>query len=124
MEIVSAPNGTKFIKPDFECVLYEEVGEVVFGRIGAAGTSWNIDGTSSVITVAGEYDLTPAPQPWYDNITTPILCNVEDKKYPFFIIRYDSTGAWPLKTSNGDQFSINECTPLTSDEVQQYIINN
>lgn len=34
METIQAPNGTtKFIKPDFECVLYEEADNVIYGRV-------------------------------------------------------------------------------------------
>jgi len=116
-ETISAPGGTKFLKPDFDCVLYEETDGFIYGRLGDYSTKWSKEG----INYGYGNSLTPAPQPWYEDITTPIACKVQGKKYPYFIVRYEPSSEWHLKTSNNDKFRVRECTPLTPEEVMKYI---
>ena len=123
MEIVSAPNGTRYLKPDFECVLYEEVGKQVYGRVFNTAVRWTTAGAAWVgNTFTPGYNLTLAPAPWYENITDPVLCRVEGQKLPYFVISFKPDSPWPLRTSCSSKFRIEECTPLTSEEVYEYII--
>jgi len=76
-QTIAAPNGTtKFIKPDFECVLYEEVGTLIYGRANLQPLTWDKRGKAWAHCTTREpcYDLTPVTTPWYYSIGKGKLC--------------------------------------------------
>ena len=127
METIQALNGTtKFIKPDFEVVLYEERElDWVFGRVdNGSGSSimvkWNInDGLAynndNCIT---SFNLTPVPQPWYK----------DPNNFPCYYT-YNPHGRWlymklefdDMKNTNTDRFEEIGYIRLTQEEAMKYI---
>jgi len=135
METISAPNGTKFLKPDFECNLYEE------SSLGIHGTAivneqtfsctWNLQGIILHISVDSrerihKYDLIPAPQPWYENLSKGKLCWVWNDKNPdhktsAIVTNYFEHERYKFQSS----LALFTCAqPLTSEEVQAYIVKD
>jgi len=70
-ETISAPNGTKFIKPDFDCVLYEETEHYIYGRAMERACKWSKTGYG--INDTG-VNLTPVSTPWYEDLGKGKLC--------------------------------------------------
>ena len=124
METISAPNGTtKFIKPDFGCVLYEEVDKLIYGRIDCEPAVWNLKGTAfQDDKELHKYALTLAPIPWYENLGDGILCKVWDYdekiSYITLVTAYYEKASYPYETVG---FSYINAQPLTQDEVMKYI---
>ena len=121
METIKAPNGTtKFIKPDFECKLYEEDDGFIYGRVDDYTTKWAVNGLSTELST--KYNLTPAPIPWYENLGDGILCKMwdydEKVSYIALVTAYCKKVGYPYVTL--DSAFIN-AEPLTQDEVMKYI---
>jgi len=121
MEIISAPNGTKFIKPSFECKLYEEIDGVVYGRVEGTSAGWQaINGYS---LDRHEWHLTPAAKPWYENLGKGKLCWVwdsyrEDAKIEL-VITYKEQDDYKFKVYDTLYFN---AEPLTPEEALEYIV--
>ena len=124
MKTISAPNGTKFIKPDFECVLYEETEHYIYGRAMERACKWNKTGYG--INDTG-VNLTPAPQPWYENLGKGKLCWVwsySDEPKTIQIVKSihkDITGSLQFQTPFNEY---NNAEPLTPEEALEYLVKD
>lgn len=111
-EIIQAPNGTRFLKPEFECKLYEEINGYIYGRVGEGVAKWYSDG----VAITAHLNLTPAPRPWYNNLGKGKLCYVGT--YPYIaLITQELNGRY--FDSNGEHWA--EAKPLTKEEALEYI---
>ena len=127
METIQAPNGTtKFIKPEFDVVLYEEVGGILYGRVSNTQYHWNKYGNCwDVNRNYHKYDLTPAPQPWYESLGDGVLCWVWDgalakkeEKEIKLVLEYHPIEHYKYKTLKAfHTFAL----PLTQEEAMKYV---
>ena len=141
-ETISAPNGTKFLKPDFECTLhFISDGEWVYGEIDDDTLnlnhkfmcSWNIN-CGTAVCVAGDHDfsiynLTPAPSPWHESLDKGKLCwvwgkgkNKELQSEVVLITCYRPDKEYKY-IAKGLHTWFN-AEPLTLEEVQEYIVKD
>jgi hypothetical protein len=122
METIQAPNGTKFIKPEHDCVLLEIHNDILYGRYDATPCSWFLSGT---IHNNAPVKLTPAPKLWYEDIGKGKLCwvwNYTDERRLVDIVHStgkDMTGDITFKTLN---FAYAYAQPLTQEEALEYIV--
>jgi len=139
-ETISAPNGTKFIKPLFEhdasitCkLLYADSECRIHGYIedasGKYARVWNEEGVCLQIngTPSYAYNLTLAPRPWYEYLGKGKLCwvwNYSDEPKTIQMVVSASNDVIGNLVFHTPFHIYDYAQPLTPEEALEYIVKD